>query len=312
MPDHNRVPLRAAARRIVGWSKAIEWTAIVGSGLALLFALAVLVPLIRLIPAGAPDSANEPPAYDSANTPEYETAPRRSEETADDRIADYTYWLMCLTGILAGSTLLLWFETRRLARLAEKQSEDMRESIAAVQTANDIARQALFADQRAWIAIEKVKWVGPSEFTENGAKFRFEITIQNLGPTPATDVNQLVETNFLGEDGSYSDRMDAFKERLMNFGRSSKGNTLFPREPSGNQTVWSIKPERFADAAVVETSHGKLYPVQFLVGFVYKILGDREPHVTWINFLDHVPLGMTLQKGEERAIERTPWHGEIT
>lgn len=161
-------------RRAVAYLKTIEWAAIVGSALLLCFCLAVVVPAIRTIPArfNDPERGEQPRQYESANTADYETAQGRPKETADERIADYTFWLMILTGVLAISTVLLWVETNRLAALARTQASDMKAQIA-------LARDEFNATHRPRL---RVRFVRHEPMSANGdIPLRMKYAIVNIG-----------------------------------------------------------------------------------------------------------------------------------
>jgi hypothetical protein len=60
------------------------------------------------------------------------------------------------TIVLAIKTSGLFVETSGLRSAADKQSSDMRESIAAAKEANNVAERALIAGQRPWIHVDAV------------------------------------------------------------------------------------------------------------------------------------------------------------
>jgi hypothetical protein len=115
-----------------------------------------------------------------------------------------SYWdaertIAAFTVILAISTTLLWWATRKLYLAGERQMElieqssvaqsrDMQASVAAASEANRISAEALHASQRAWVTSESV---ADSDLTwdEKGCRLVIKTTIKNIGTAPAQDVD---------------------------------------------------------------------------------------------------------------------------
>jgi hypothetical protein len=99
--------------------------------------------------------------------------------SADDKIADYTWWLAAFTcALVVVSAVQINFLIRT--------DETARISANAAQKSADLAERALVTSRRAWLSIDDFKIISPTELTEQGARIRVKFTVKNLGDTPAT------------------------------------------------------------------------------------------------------------------------------
>jgi hypothetical protein len=121
--------------------------------------------------------------------------PEQEHEETDRRIANYTLGLDIGTGILAISTIGLWIVTWRSG---VKQSRDTRRSLAIAKQAanaaidsNRISRDIFAAENRPWLAVEATL-KGDIASNAMGVSFLVDISIHNIGRTPATGVGALV------------------------------------------------------------------------------------------------------------------------
>ncbi len=117
--------------------------------------------------------------------------------SADDRIADYTLWLERLTGLLAISTIGLWYVTWRALNHAKddaaRQARDMRASISAANASAGAAEDALRHAQesserqlRAYVHVVEARF----DNLKGGEIPIAKIKIQNFGQTPAYNFSQ--------------------------------------------------------------------------------------------------------------------------
>ncbi len=104
-----------------------------------------------------------------------------STSTTDDRLANYTLWLVVFTGVLGASTIGLWWVTWRGS---VRQSRDMEASIATAKRSANIAERALTVVERAFCAV--------SDFSNNTISIRGQLSffatrirIANSGSTAA-------------------------------------------------------------------------------------------------------------------------------
>ncbi len=114
-------------------------------------------------------------------------------------------WVALFTLTLTVSTILLWLETRRLARGAEAQAHDYKESLRVAKISADATltqANAFLATQRPTVALgritlvipdpgnpEKARHLSRGPIPEGGALC---VTLENAGPTTAT----LIQSNF--------------------------------------------------------------------------------------------------------------------
>ena len=146
--------------------REIDWTAIIGSALVLVFCLIVLLPALRASAAeNAPQKANEQAAAHTEDDgiPQEFVSESLWVRTTSDPVALYTFVLAVFTAVLSVSTIGLWVKTDRLAKGAEESSE----------------RQL-----RAYISIKKAR----IKNVITGMKPQITLRIRNSGQTPAYDL----------------------------------------------------------------------------------------------------------------------------
>jgi hypothetical protein len=150
--------------------------------------------LIAVAIVGSSRPASQTQQYPQKKEIRQSAQPDTKNGTADDRIADYTLWLERLTGLLAFSTIGLWWVTERTLRHArtdsERQADDMRASIAAASSAAEAAQKTVekMTDTgerqlRAYVHISEGRVV----FDERGTRVDFKF--KNFGATPASGVH---------------------------------------------------------------------------------------------------------------------------
>jgi len=95
----------------------------------------------------------------------YKAQPERPSvgESRDDKLTDYTFWLMLFTGVLAFGTLALWYVTWQTLKHAERSSE----------------RQL-----RAYMNVASATW--------DRSTRQVRVTIRNCGKTPALNVDWFI------------------------------------------------------------------------------------------------------------------------
>jgi len=129
-------------------------------------------------------------AADSCATEEYKNH-GFWEKTQCDPVAYFTAWLVGFTAVLGLSTIGLWIAgERQLAHLkeaSERQSKDIKSTIATAQEANRLNRDAFITTQRPWIAAD-VEPLG-IEYDVNGLNVNARFILTNSGNSPAIHVN---------------------------------------------------------------------------------------------------------------------------
>ena len=145
----------------------------------------------------------------------------------DDPVAFATLIVAFATGALAVSTIGLLIATLRQVRHAEA-------GINASNEANRLARDNFIIDIRPWIAVTDVRPVGPIYLDQNGVVIDIEITIKNVGRSPAGNIApycrvyprihpELYGDNFVREYDSIISRAQ------LRFSVTA-GGTLFPEQ----------------------------------------------------------------------------------
>lgn len=124
-----------------------------------------------------------------------------AETKKHEREATFKWWdiastvaVAAFTGILAISTILLWLDTRRLRKRADKQSVDMDKSIAVANKAADAAAlsaKSLINVERPWLVIQFAQ-----DSKEPG---RFIFSCINQGRTPAKVISISAEHKFVAD-----------------------------------------------------------------------------------------------------------------
>jgi len=126
-----------------------------------------------------------PQSYSGGNHEPDKAAQNGSPGTsADERIAEYTWWLSLFTFVLAVSTIGLWI-TGIWAYVT--QTSDTRRSLKIAKESADTARDTLIASHRAWLKVEVIP--GDLIFYETqGMHTPTQIKIENIGNAPAIHI----------------------------------------------------------------------------------------------------------------------------
>jgi hypothetical protein len=123
-------------------------------------------------------------------------------KSAEERIADYTWWLGAFTfALVVVSTFQIFFLTRadETARIAANAARD----------SADAAREAFVADHRPWISIEP-RGGGDLTYDGNGnARFTAKFVLRNHGNSPAMRVR--VFPKMLANGPRYSEAIEQRK-----------------------------------------------------------------------------------------------------
>lgn len=195
------------------------------------------------------------------------------------------FFVGTFTGLLVLATVLLWLATNSLWKAAIEQSRDMKKSIEAAQTANELSRQGLIADQRAWLIV-KLKAISDFVIDERGAHIEVSATIQNIGKTPAVSVHSAFCLVIGHENVSKAAKTigDETRGSLPTFSR-----LVLPTESYDRPWKLTLPAAEFIKLKIGDD----ILPI--VIGSItYKILPDRSVHQTI--FLYHLvkqggPLG---------------------
>lgn|GEM_PF-6661083 len=174
------------------------------------------------------------------------------------------FWTAAFTGLLTLSTALLWWQTKRLAEGAEDQSKkmveslkEMRRSAKAATKAAEVAERTLVAQDRPWIHIQP-NIVGPLIFTETEISIEINVTLRNVGRSPATDVQLMSEmcVSLVDASRKADEYIQQKWSRLLSFGSMLFPNTEINLPFNGGYT-YSITTKNFVDK-IVESEKGRL------------------------------------------------------
>ncbi len=130
-------------------------------------------------------------------------AHNHSAPSNDEQLVNLTFWLVIATGVLMSATIMLWWETRKLASQAREASNDTKRSIEIAERSADASHRA------AQAAIDAVTaerpWVLTNGFETNMARdavifgevhreaFILRIKWKNFGRSPAINVNMYTD-----------------------------------------------------------------------------------------------------------------------
>jgi hypothetical protein len=189
-------------------------------------------------------SSNAPFFVQVLPTPK--TAEERAQEAQERRDKSSTdWWLTIFTGavalfngMLVGATVLLWKAGERQLKLIEanaaEQSRDMKTSIEvakksadAAKAAAEIGQKALIETDRPWISVE-AKIVGPLRFSENGIEITINVSLKNVGRSPATFV-RLIRPEVFVDVIEANSECDEISRKYMS-ALLGWGVVLFPKE----------------------------------------------------------------------------------
>lgn len=215
----------------------------------------------------------------------------------------YAQWIMAIfsivaTGVSVGAVILV--------------RDTLRANTAAVdlaREANNLTREAMIADKRAWIAIEDVVLLHPTCFSEERLNLRVEAVFKNVGSTPARDLSIKIESIHLGEP---PDDFSGHKKRHLNGARNllpGLGITLFPNEPYVYRLLWGDPPEHFRSSIHTNpVTEERKIALTIFVTAAYRVHGDTMVHITHRAYSAlNVPIGFNVPDGVRQPIEPLPF-----
>jgi hypothetical protein len=189
--------------------------------LAALFVLGVYG--VWLSPLPPPNQHTiEKNSYSAKNSSAYVAAP----ELAEDRIADYTWWLSAFTLALVVISVSQIFFLTRADKTARTAAEAAKKSA-------EVAERALIAGQRPFVSVTAPIIDGGLTWEEKGARTTILFSIKNVGKSPAFDISVQVDQFVMGRDKpDVNTELRKFcaavrRQRLLPL---AKGDVLFPNE----------------------------------------------------------------------------------
>jgi len=237
------------------------------------------------------------------------------EHTPDWFVALFTLLLTFVTWRLVVSTNKLWAAGERqmelIAANSAQQSRDMKASIAAAEEANRVSRESVTATRRAWLSVEDVKLVPPTQFMEDGFTFKASATIKNLGQTPALAVWVDFQTLYLENGETYV----TAKDRIMTKARQHPfgGHTIFPQDTLIQTELFADAKETIIKSISIRPDGQRNFGLMLFVTVSYKIVGDEGRHITHhVHDLLNVPVGSMVPHGQSIGLPAHPFlAGEI-
>jgi hypothetical protein len=168
-------------------------------------------------------------------SPEYQQQPKQQQQADDttdhktskvsteERLAECTWWLAILTGVLAFSTLGLWVVSWRSG---VRQSRDMLASLGEAKRSADLAERDLTATQRAFVYLEHLDMSVIRDRSETAILCKVVPFWANSGNTPTK--NLVIKTNWSPSDG------DLPRDFSYPYSRPPTSLFLEPRAKSGS------------------------------------------------------------------------------
>jgi hypothetical protein len=281
------------------------WRRRIATGLAVWLLILSGLAWVELSPPRQPQQQEQTGGGKGPEEGDYVAAAKRGE----DALATYTLWLVIFTGILAASTIGLWLVTEKTLRHAKgeanRQSRDMRDSIAAAETANRIARENFVEARRAWLDIIEVKLVAPTSFKEDRLLIGMSIAIKNLGSTPA--INAVVETEASFGGANFNEMVKSAREKVERRSATMPiGHNIFPNDVAEYGPRWGHGPDEFASHIHILTGVRQMM-TSFVVAVGYKIVGDSTVHYTHRTYVINLPVGIEVKEGTQCVLETMPF-----
>lgn len=230
---------------------------------------------------------------------ERENRRNESDLAAQWKAADWVAWASILAGAQLISTLLgLWYVKRTLdATLLAV--EDTGEATKAMKEANEIAREGLVIQNRAWLRVDAAV-VGTLEITGEQPEVRasIEFTITNVGGTPATNVSLTAELHH-----SWGFQTSVIQKEISERMRAKQESdwfpnaTVFPNQPVRQTHNIGAGPDGLIAQRAEFTNAPQIYVGLAVVGCVqYRLPGSPILHQTGFSY--NVELIPTLYRGQ--------------
>jgi hypothetical protein len=214
-----------------------------------------------------------------------------------DAAGFFTFWLVVVGIGQAG--LFVW----QLIYM-RKGVRDAEIAATAATEGNKINRESLVETRRAWLNIEDVRIIWPTQITEDGGLLRAAFVVKNYGLTPATRV-MIDARHFLASAGDYQHAADKFIREIKGEGPLASG-IIFPQESTIVEGLrWEITKEEIQTETRDLPSGGRrLIDFKIFIGVGYRVVGDSDPHITWFpyDFLS-VSVGKVFDPFEHRKLQ---------
>jgi hypothetical protein len=245
------------------------------------------------------------------------STPERAVKSEELQLQWKTYLWTTAIGIatlvilVAQALVFLWQGLQLRLTIAEtkKATQATQMSAKAASRSVDIASQALVASNRPWVKAD-VRMCGPINYNVNGANFHMEFSVENVGRSPATNVNiRLKVVSSFSEDKPWNPTKE-FENYIGEIKQAPPmpfGFTVFPSEQRLQRVSTSMTNEQIADAT---KRINAIYP-KVIGAIAYKTGFDDDVHLTGFSFnvqTINTPF-LEAQKRSNMAI--WPDHGDV-
>jgi hypothetical protein len=215
---------------------------------------------------------------------------------------------MALSGIAA-----VWISVWAVILLRQtlKATHD---AVEQAQAANEIARENIVAGRRAWLTIEDVRLINPTQITEEGVGWVIEAKIKNIGPTPATSMWINFHYFYLAEGQEPMQKVEArFKDGLKKY-PSELGEIVFPNVThTQRERTWQNREAVEKFIRTNAATGARQLDTIILVGVSYRVIGDDSRHLTYQAYnLINIPIGYVFPPGPGVELPPMPFKsGEV-
>jgi hypothetical protein len=219
----------------------------------------------------------------------------RLQKTANERGHTLATWTLAFaTSGLFLATTGLWFFTYLLWTSTRRAVVDGEKAINVAREGNQISRESLIADQRAWLSIESVRLIHPTCFLESGTELHLEVSGKNFGRTPAQHVWSQFEP--LSVNGPFRATEARFIAGMRS--RIPIGGALFPQDTYTDRTHTGIYHDVIKSAITVRPDGDKMINLVLFVAVRYTVMGSPNMGLTYHPYdMRNIKVGLTVQEG---------------
>ncbi|MEQ8399136.1 hypothetical protein [Thalassobaculum sp.] len=153
-------------------------------------------------------------------------------------------------------------------------------AVLAIYKTLDATRKLSAAENRAWLKIDTPEVKSKFVFNLAGAQSVINLSIKNIGKTPAQNVYMMIDTFFWNDDESIANReFDKTLLKCIEFSNYSQ-SVIFPDEAECKNQVLVFDRRKLAEAMKRPKKVGIPVIPFFAVFIAYRIVGDEKVHTT--------------------------------
>jgi hypothetical protein len=253
--------------------------------------------------------AGQPPAAVN-NAPADDLKPKRSNDAqSGDRQPYKGWWYKLTTDPNATFAGVVAFLTLALVAISALQARRLRQTVEAAVDANRLNREAYIGGRRAWLSIEDAKLKYPTLITEDGIEFAVDVTVKNLGQTPAMSVWIDVESYYAENNPErYADAERRFTAKLRQH-PAAIGSMLFPNDTLTEGHIWGDDAQKIKHAISTRPSGEQKVGFSIFIGVSYRIVGDTAAHITYVaHGLLNVAMSTSVAREQRIDLPREPFN----